>query len=59
MYGKRLYEMGGDITSDFYSSNSANGSMWPGGKKKKKVIFGTGRPLKKGQHRGCRGGICT
>jgi hypothetical protein len=66
MYGKRLYDMGGDIISSFYPSGTSESSLLLGdGERKKKklknkkVIFGTGKPLKKGQHRGCRGKICT
>ena len=66
MYGnKRLYDMGGDIISNFYPSGSSESSLLIGDgkrkqkKKQKKVIFGTGKPLKKGQHRGCRGGLCV
>ena len=37
--GKRLYDMGGDILSEdsnFYPSNTAQGSMWPRDGKKPK-----------------------
>jgi hypothetical protein len=58
--GTRLYDMGGDIVSNFYPSGSAQSSMWPGGpKKKKKVIGGSGRPMKKGSFSGCKKGQCV
>lgn len=53
---KRLYEMGGDITSQFYT-NSESSVLKPG--KKKKVKSGSGKPYKKNQFSGCKKGQCV
>ena len=32
--GKRLYDMGGDVIADYFPSNMAENTMWPGRKNK-------------------------
>jgi len=60
---KRLYEMGGDITADYFTNtdfsmmDSSNSSSIGKRKKKKKVKFGTGQAPPK--FKKCRSGVCS
>lgn len=66
MKAKRLYEMGGDVTANYFtntgssmmgSSNSSSIGKRRKKKKKGKVTFGTGQAPPKFKQ--CRGGFCS
>lgn len=48
-------------TEDFMKSSNLGTSMleWPRKPKKNKIIGGSGRPIKKGQYKGCSKGQCV